>query len=52
MMQSPIIHHVLLRDLTPGETYYYSVGRCRPQADKHNCIPPAIVCGEEAEGLG
>lgn len=24
--QSPILHHVLLRDLKPGSTYFYSVG--------------------------
>lgn len=26
--QSPIIHHTLLRGLTPGQTYFYRVGEC------------------------
>ena len=25
--QSPILHHVLLRGLEPGATYFYSVGK-------------------------
>ena len=28
LSQSPIIHHVLLKDLTPKAKYYYSVGKC------------------------
>lgn len=29
-MQSPIIHHVLLKGLNPGTKYFYTVGKLPP----------------------
>ena len=41
--QSPILHHVLLRDLEPGVTYFYSVGETAAPANSSSDGRAAIV---------